>query len=116
MSKKEIQQEIEKLRSQIQTLEKKLAQSNNLTDVQVREEINNAARVYSNTLIQKGGLQGIGQVFGMIACAEGKFKHRGIFLTNDFEDRNWEWRVSVDMDNNAEVLVRVDKVTGELID
>jgi hypothetical protein len=92
MSKKEIQQEIEKLRSQIQTLEKKLAQSSNLADEQVREEINDAARIYNNTLIQKGGLQGIG------------------------EDRDWEWIVDVETDTNSEVLVRVDTVTGELID
>jgi hypothetical protein len=115
MSKKEIQQEIEKLRSQMQELEKKLAQSSNLADEQVREEINDAARIYNNTLIQKGGLQGIGQVFGMIAC-EGKFKHRGIFLTNGFEDRDWEWLVDVDMNTDSEVLVRVNKFTGVLID
>lgn len=115
MSKKEIQKQIENLRLQMQELEKKLAQSSNLDDEQVRDAINDAARTYNNTLIQKGELQGIGQVFGMIACG-GKFKHRGIFLTNGFEERDWEWIVAVDEDTNSEVLVRVDKVTREIID
>lgn len=115
MSKKEIQQQIEKLRSQMQELEKMLARSSNFADEQVRIDIAAPAIAYRNTLIQKGGLKDIGESFGEVVEV-GVLKHRGIFLTDNFQERDWEWLVDVDMDTNTEVLVRVDKVTGELID
>jgi len=115
MDKKEIQQEIEKVRLQLQTLEKKLASGNNFGDEQVRRNINNIAKTYRNALVQSGEWKDIGPEFGQVAEI-GEYKHRGLFLTNKYGDRNWEWWVLIDSSTNAEVLVRVDKEKGHVID
>jgi len=115
MNKKEIQQEIESVRLKLQTLEKKLANGNNFSDEQARRNINNIAKTYRNALVQSGELKDIGLVFGEVVEV-GEYKHRGLFLTNNFDKRDWEWWVLLDSDTNSEVLVRVDKVTGNVID
>lgn len=115
MDKKEIQQEIEKVRLQLQTLEKKLASGNNFGDEQARCNINNIAKTYRNALVQSGEWKDIGPEFGQVAEI-GEYKHRGLFLTNKYGDRNWEWWVLLDSSTNSEVLVRVDKETGHVID
>jgi len=115
MDKKEIQQEIEKVRLQLQTLEKKLAKGNNFGDLQVRHNINKAAQTYRNTLAVKGEIKDIGDAFGEVVEI-GEYKHRGLFLTNEYDDRDWEWWVLIDSSTNAEVLVRVDKEKGHVID
>ena len=115
MDKKEIQQEIEKVRLQLQTLEKKLANGNNFGDLQVRHNINKTAETYRNALVQSGGWKDIGLAFGEVVEI-GEYKHRGLFLTNKFDKRDWEWWVLIDSDTNSEVLVRVDKEKGHVID
>jgi hypothetical protein len=115
MDKKEIQQEIEKVRLQLQTLEKKLVNGNNFGDEQVRHIIDDKAILYRNALVQSGGWKDIGLAFGEVVEI-GEYKHRGLFLTNKFDKRDWEWWVLVDKNTNSEVLVRIDKEKGHVID
>jgi len=115
MNKKEIQQEIESVRLKLQTLEKKLANGNNFRDEQARTDIAEAVRTYRDELMQSGGWSDIGSAFGEVVDV-GEYKHRGIVLTNKYSDRYWEWWVLIDSDTNSEVLVRVDKEKGHVID
>jgi hypothetical protein len=115
MNKKEIQQEIESLRLKLRTLEKKLATGNNFGDEKVRRDINTVAKTYRDTLAIKGELIEIGDAFGEV-IEIGEYKHRGLFLSNNFNERGWEWIVFLDSSTNSEVLVRVDKKTGNIID
>ena len=122
MNKKEIQKEIENTREKLRELEKKLANAkdHSLSEIHAQGEINRVANVYADSL-QAAGMP-VSAAFGEIT-REGEFAERSIFLEVDYTDkytsragpRTWKWVVITD-ELYQQVLVRVDKVTGECID
>ena len=113
MNKEDIKREIEKVQKQLQYLKEQLA-AKSLSDPIAREKINDASEDYRKALFN-AGLTDIGYAFGAVA-AIGKYKDRGIFLTNSYNSRSWAWAVKYDVKSNSEMLVRVDKLTDEVID
>lgn len=113
MKRDEIEKEIEKVQKQLQELKEKL-NAKNLSDPAAQKKINAAAMTYRVALAD-AGMNDISLGFGEVA-AVGKYRGRGIFLTNKFADRNWQWYVLTDQTTNSEVLVRVDKAYRNIID
>jgi hypothetical protein len=113
MNKDEIKKEIEKVQKQLQELQEKLNKKS-FSDPDAQNKIYAVAAIYRAALAA-AGLNDISEAFGEVAVI-GKYKDRGIFLTNDFKDRDWVWCVVSDDDTNSEVLVRIDKANGKIID
>lgn len=113
MNKDEIKKEIEKVQKQLHELQEKL-NAKSLSDLDAQRNISAAAKDYRAALAA-AGLNDISEAFGQVAVT-GNYKYRGIFLANDFDDRDWEWVVMLDDDTNSEVLVRIDKASGKIID
>lgn len=116
MKRDEIQKEIEKVQKQLQELKEKLdaAPLSRLSDASARARIDAASVSYRDALAA-AGLGGVSSALGEVV-ASGKFLDRGIFLTHQARQREWKWEVRLDDDINSEVLLRVDKKTGKIID
>lgn len=112
MKRNEIEKEIEKVQKQLQELKEKLKKS--LSDPDTQKKIADSAEDYRAAL-NAAGMNDISSAFGEVAVV-GKYRNRGIFLTNKFKDRKWEWYVFTDQTTNSEVLVRVDKSDESFID
>lgn len=113
MNKDEIKKEIEKVQKQLQELQEKL-NAKSLSDPDAQNKIYAGAAIYRAAL-NAAGLNDISHAFGQVVTV-GEFKHRGIFLTNDYASRDWKWVVKHDRDTNSEVLVRVQDLTHTIID
>jgi uncharacterized protein YpuA (DUF1002 family) len=113
MTEDEIKNEIEKVQKQLQELKEQLNKKS-LSDPDAQKKIAAAAKDYRAAL-NGAGLNDISNAFGEVA-AIGKYAIRGIFLTNNFKERKWEWCVFLDQSTNSEVLVRIDKSDESFID
>lgn len=113
MNKDEIKKEIEKVQKQLHELQEKL-NAKSLSDPDAQDKIYAAAAIFRAAL-NAAGLNDISAAFGEVAVV-GKYADRGIFLTNNFAGRDWEWIIMLDNDTNSEVLVRIDKASGKIID
>ena len=114
MNKNQIKTEIKKVRKQLEDLEKKLetAKDHSLGDIDHKQRISQAGHNLRDAL-RAAGLKDTSSAFGEITNG-GQYANRSIFL-GTLKDNCWKWSVQTDC-NNDQVLMRVDKNTGECID